>query len=215
MTFLNRIQLLAGILLGAGVAIAQTEHSKYYNLETLPIPEGVVAEMGSIALVPGKSHIGVTTRRGDLYLVEGAYGDLDQVEWKLFAEGLHEPLGMFWKDGAFVLTQRPEVSRVSDTDGDGRADRFETISGGWGISGDYHEYAFGSDPDKDGNVWVVLCLTGSSGAKSDWRGWCVRVTPDGKMIPTTSGIRSPGGIGFNIEGDVFYTDNQGLWNGSQ
>ena len=49
---------------------------------------------------------------------------------------------------------------------------------------------------------------------SDWRGWCVRVTPDGKMIPTCSGIRSPGGIGFNAEGDVFYTDNQGLWNGS-
>jgi len=42
----------------------------------------------------------------------------------------------------------------------------------------------------------------------------VRVTPDGKMIPTASGIRSPGGIGFNHLGDVFYTDNQGLWNGS-
>jgi hypothetical protein len=34
------------------------------------------------------------------------------------------------------------------------------------------------------------------------------------MIPTCSGIRSPGGIGFNAEGDVFYTDNQGVWNGS-
>lgn len=34
------------------------------------------------------------------------------------------------------------------------------------------------------------------------------------MIPTCSGIRSPGGIGFNAEGDCFYTDNQGVWNGS-
>ena len=34
------------------------------------------------------------------------------------------------------------------------------------------------------------------------------------MIPTCSGIRSPGGIGFNAEGDAFYCDNQGLWNGS-
>ena len=34
------------------------------------------------------------------------------------------------------------------------------------------------------------------------------------MIPTCSGIRSPGGIGFNAEGDTFYTDNQGVWNGS-
>jgi len=32
--------------------------------------------------------------------------------------------------------------------------------------------------------------------------------------PTCPGIRSPGGIGFNQSGDAFYTDNQGLWNGS-
>lgn len=34
------------------------------------------------------------------------------------------------------------------------------------------------------------------------------------MIPTASGIRSPGGIGFNSEGEVFYSDNQGKWNGT-
>jgi len=33
------------------------------------------------------------------------------------------------------------------------------------------------------------------------------------MIPTCSGIRSPGGIGTNSLGDLFYTDNQGTWNG--
>jgi hypothetical protein len=27
-------------------------------------------------------------------------------------------------------------------------------------------------------------------------------------------VRSPGGIGFNAEGEVFYTDNQGPWNGA-
>ncbi len=34
------------------------------------------------------------------------------------------------------------------------------------------------------------------------------------MVPTASGVRSPGGIGFNAEGEAFYTDNQGPWNGS-
>jgi hypothetical protein len=42
----------------------------------------------------------------------------------------------------------------------------------------------------------------------------VRVTPKGELIPTCSGLRSPGGIGMNAEGDVFYTDNQGPWNGT-
>jgi hypothetical protein len=33
------------------------------------------------------------------------------------------------------------------------------------------------------------------------------------MLPTASGVRSPGGIGHNSRGDYFYCDNQGIWNG--
>jgi len=202
--------LLAGLLAGPAAA----RQSDYYLREEIPLPPGEVMEIGSIALMPDRK-VAVTTRRGDLWICEGAYGDdLSKVTWSRFAEHLHEPLGMFWQDGSLWLTQRPEVTRITDTDDDGRADRFETLSSEWGINGDYHEYAFGSTPDADGNIWVVLCLTGSGAAASDWRGWCVRVTPQGEMIPTCSGIRSPGGIGFNDAGDCFYTDNQGLWNGS-
>jgi hypothetical protein len=82
------------------------------------------------------------------------------------------------------------------------------------VSGDYHEYAFGSKFDADGNIWIVLCLTGSFDSRVPFRGWALRVTPDGKTIPTTSGVRSPGGIGFDAAGNVLYTDNQGPWNGS-
>jgi glucose/arabinose dehydrogenase len=127
-------------------------------------------EIGSIAIMPGDK-VAVTTRRGDLWICEGAYGaDLSQVKWTRFAHGLHEPLGMYWKDGSLYLTQRPEFSRLQDTDGDGSADVFETINSDWGINGDYHEYAFGTSPDKNGDVWITLCLTGSAGAASDWRG---------------------------------------------
>lgn len=188
--------------------------SDFYTREEIPLPPGEVMEIGSIALMPDQK-VAVTTRRGDLWICSGAYGDdLTKVTWKKFAQGLHEPFGMFWKDGALWLTQRPEVSKIKDTDNDGLADTFETICSDWGIKGDYHEYAFGSEADKEGNIWVALCLTGSFTADSNWRGWVVRVTPDGKMIPTCSGVRSPGGIGFNAEGDAFYMDNQGVWNGS-
>ena len=65
-------------------------------------------------------------------------------------------------------------------------------------------------------MWVVLCLTGPGGASDDspFRGWCMRVSEEGDCIATCSGIRSPGGIGMNHEGDMFYTDNQGPWNGT-
>ena len=200
-------------LFAIGLAQAATQ-SDYYLREEIPLPPGEVMEIGSIALLP-EQKVAVTTRRGDLWICSGAYEEnLSKVTWKKFAQGLHEPFGMFWKAGWLYLTQRPEVTRLKDSTVAGLADTFETVCSDWGINGDYHEYAFGSTPDKNGDIWVVLCLTGSGSAKSDWRGWCVRVTPDGKMIPTCSGIRSPGGIGFNATGDVFYTDNQGLWNGS-
>jgi hypothetical protein len=190
------------------------DQSDFYVREEIPLPAGEVMEISSIALMPDQQ-VAVATRRGDIWICTGAYGsDLSKVTWKKFAQNLHEPLGMSWKEGSLWLTQRPEVTRITDTDNDGVADSFETINSDWGINGDYHEYAFGSAPDKHGDIWVALCLTGSFNSDSDWRGWCVRVTPDGKMIPTVSGLRSPGGIGFNAEGDTFMTDNQGVWNGS-
>lgn len=195
-------------------AFAQQKQSDFYTREEIPLPKGEIMEIGSIALMP-EEKIAVTSRRGDVWICEGAYGsDLSKVTWKKFASGLHEPLGMYYQDGSLFLTQRGEFTRLHDSNKDGEADNHETINSGWGINGDYHEYAFGSRPDKNGDVWVTLCLTGSWDAFSDWRGWTVRITPEGEMIPTCSGIRSPGGIGQNAEGDMFYTDNQGVWNGS-
>ena len=206
--------LLLLACLTATALAAPPQQSDFYNREPIPLPPGEVMEISSIALMPGQK-VAVATRRGDVWICEGAYAeDLSKVKWTRFARNLHEPLGMFWQDDSLVLTQRPEVTRLKDTDADGRADIFDTLSDGWGINGNYHEYAFGSEPDKDGNIWVLLCLTGSFTADSPWRGWGLRITPKGEAIPTVSGVRSPGGIGFNAEGELFYTDNQGPWNGS-
>ena len=188
----------------------------YYLTEVIPLPEGEVMEIGSIALLPEK-RVAVSSRRGEIWICEGAYeDDLSQVKWTKFAEGLHEPFGMFWREGWLWMTQRPEVTKIRDVDGDWKADEFVTVAAPWGINGNYHEYAFGSDPDKEGNIWVALCLTNSSGAAeaSPFRGWGFRITSEGDAIPTVTGIRSPGGIGFNASGDTFYCDNQGPWNGS-
>ena len=185
---------------------------EYYKLVNLPIPKDLVVEAGAFVTLPDK-RIAIGTRRGDIYLLSGVDEEKPNPKYELFASGLDEIFGLAYKDDAFYVSQSCEMTRVTDRNTDGKADLFEVISDAWGYA-NYHEYAFGSRHDKQGNIWVVLCLTGSGGASSDFRGWCVRVTPDGKMLPTTSGIRSPGGIGQNHLGDMFYCDNQGLWNGS-
>jgi glucose/arabinose dehydrogenase len=196
------------ILLAA--ALLQTEDD-YYPITPIPIPKDVVLEGGGLQMMPDGA-LAVSTRRGEIWMVEKPFEK--EPRFRLWAQGLHEVLGIAARDGALYATQRGEVTRIRDADGDGRADRFETFCDDWEISGDYHEYAFGSPFDGEGNLWVVLCLTGSFTSNVAYRGWCVRVKPDGTMIPTCSGIRSPGGIGLNAEGDVFYCDNQGPWNGT-
>jgi len=191
----------------------------FYRLISLEIPPEIMLEVGGIEQLPNGS-LAVCTRRGEVWIVGQPLAEPAADSqgigrpWTRFAHGLHEVLGIVHKDGWIYVTQRGEVSRLKDTDGDGRADVFETVNDDWHIGGDYHEYAFGSKFDNDGNIWVVLCLTRSDSSDNKYRGWCLRITPEGQMIPTCSGIRSPGGIGMNALGEMFYTDNQGSWNGT-
>jgi glucose/arabinose dehydrogenase len=186
----------------------------YYKLLTFDPPPGEVIEPGAIEVMPdGK--IAVGTRRGEIWMIDYSAGaDPKLAKYTRYAHGLHEILGLAQKDGWLYVVHRPDVTRIKDTNGDGKADLFEVVAQGWEVTGDYHEYAFGSKFDKDGNLWVTLCLTGSFTSDAKFRGWAGKITPEGKFVPTTCGVRSPGGVGFNAEGDIFYTDNQGPWNGA-
>jgi len=197
----------------ASAAEAAPTESDYYRMTEIPIPETVNLEAGGLEMMPD-GRLAVSTRRGDIYMVDGVMQEVPEPDFRLYAAGLHEVLGLAHRDGWLYATQRCELTRIKDVDRDGRADVFQTVSDGWGVSGDYHEYAFGSKFDRDGHLWVVLCLTGSFNANAPYRGWCLRISPAGETIPTCSGIRSPGGVGMSADGEMFYTDNQGPWNGS-
>ncbi|MBI1374578.1 MAG: hypothetical protein GC159_17815 [Phycisphaera sp.] len=188
-----------------------------YSVETIDIPDSIPLEAGGLAFTP-KGDLLITTRRGQVW----SYRDGN---WKLFAEGLAETLGAWVdpKNGDVYVAQRPEVTKLVDEDGDGVADLYLSVNHEWGYDGNYHEYAFGPVRDSKGNFYVTLNLghTGQGsvqgsimGRPSPYRGWCVQITPDGKMVPFANGMRSPAGIGITPNDEVFYTDNQGDWNAS-
>lgn len=201
------------LLLSASLCAAPPQESDYYKITSFQTPRQTAMEVSSIELLPG-GKLALGTRRGEIWTVADALGGPDEVKYQLFASGQHEVMGLAYKDGWLYETNRYEVAKLKDDDGDGRADSFLTLTDKWGVSGDYHEYAFGSRFDKNGDLWVVLCLTGSFDSKTLFRGWAVRVKPDGTLVPTCSGIRSPGGMGFDADGEVYYTDNQGPWHGA-
>ena len=122
----------------------------YYRITEIPIPKGLVIEAGAFVTLPD-GRIAIGTRRGDVFLSSGIDRRKPSPTFELFASGLDEIFGLAYKDDAFYVTQSCELTRVTDRNGDGRADKFETISDGWGY-GNYHEYAFGTKFDPEGNL---------------------------------------------------------------
>ena len=167
-----------------------------------------------VAKYPNSTHIEEAQfRRGEILLVSGAFDQVPKPRVQRFASGLDEVFGLGYRDGAFYATQQTELTRITDRDGDGRADRFETLSDVWGFE-HYHEFAWGSPVAEDGSVWVALGLSESYHYKARFRGWAFKITQDGRSIPIASGIRSAGGVAPNEAGEMFYAESQGPWNGS-
>jgi hypothetical protein len=187
------------------------EEARYYPIVDIPITAGVPMRPGSFEVLPD-GRLAIGTRRGDIYFVKGAFDTPPTPEYHLFASGQDEIFGLSWKDGAMTATTWGEVTRISDVNGDGVADRYDTLTSDWGY-GEYHEFAFGSKHDPEGNIWVALGLSSSYESHNLFRGWAVKVTPQGKMIPVCSGLRSPGGVAANAEGAMFAIESQGPWNG--
>ena len=194
-----------------------------------PAPDGLALEVSGLAVLDDH-RVAVAIRKGEVWIMDGVYADPpSNVTYKRFATALHEPLGLLSHKGSLYTTQRSELTRLTDTNGDDVADEYLTIAKGWGVTGHYHEYAYGPKLDRDGNLWITLNI--GLGLKGEelkrtiheptlnyrqgrWRGWGMKVTPDGQLIPVCAGMRSPSGIGINSEGDAFYTDQQGNWVGT-
>ncbi len=152
-------------------------------------------------------------------------------KWSLFAENAYESLGVVIEDDkgdCIVISQKPEITRLIDMDGDGRADMFKTVCDDFGFHGNYHEYTHGPVRDEAGNYYFLLNLSHDHhnektswraggpfmGSMEGFRGWACRVTPEGKFEPYANGLRSPAGIGFAPDGRLWYAENQGEYVGS-
>jgi hypothetical protein len=194
--------------------VAASAESNFYRMVTLAQPADCVLEVGGLAFRPDGKLL-ACTRRGEIWLIHNPTAENPaDTTFTRFATGLHEALGLSILDNNTVyVAQRPELTKVVDRNGDGVADEYLTVCDKWGVSGDYHEFAFGPARDKEGNFYVTLNVGFSGGhqAKAAWRGWCVKISPDGTMEPWAYGLRSPNGIAFDPSGELFYADNQGEW----
>jgi hypothetical protein len=72
------------------VADTATEEGQYYQILTLPIPEGVILEAGALQVMPD-GQLAVSTRIGDIYMIEGAFGNPPAgVKYHPYASAFHQ-----------------------------------------------------------------------------------------------------------------------------
>lgn len=128
-----------------------------FSITKVEVPAGIDDQVGGLAFLDD-GRLAVAFHRGEVFIRQ------TDGTWKQFAEGLHEPLGLLPDGkGSVLVMQRPELTRLVDTDGDGKADRYQTVCDSFGMTGNYHEFAFGPARGPDGALYISLNLA-SSGA---------------------------------------------------
>ncbi|MDO6436949.1 cytochrome C [Cyclobacterium sp. 1_MG-2023] len=171
--------------------------------------------VGGLAFLPdGRLLVSTWDSIGGIYALEGVTGaDPKKVKIQRIAAGLAEPLGMEVVDGDIYVLQKHELTKLIDHDGDGVMDEYKVICDGWGVSDDFHEFAFGL-VYKEEHFYITLSMAMrllSTERQLPDRGRTLKISKDGSIERLDYGLRTPNGIGVGIDDQLFLTDNQGQW----
>ncbi len=194
-----------------------------FDLETFRPPTFTPAVGGMTFLKDGRLAVCTWDQVGSVYILSKTGEGIEDYEVQQFATGLGEPLGVLEHDGAIYVTQKQEVTKLVDTDGDGKADRYEALAAGWPASHDYHEFSFNLVA-KDGAFYVATSVPlrggwtyynpGSTSAYpvGGVQGTILKIdSKSGKWSVFARGLRTPNGMGIGPKGELFVCDNQGSW----
>ncbi|MCC8338070.1 DUF1080 domain-containing protein [Streptomyces sp. R1] len=186
-------------------------------------PEGFEPQVTGMDWLPdGRLAIstwgGTDNVAGEVYLLDNVTGDTsrDKVTVEKVASGLREPMGIKYVDGSLYVSQKHELTRLVDRDGDDVTDEYRTVTT-WPYGGNFHEFAFGL-LYRDGYFYVNLSVAIDLGGATTTpqpapnRGTTYKINKKtGKISPVAGGLRTPNGIGWGPGGGLFATDNQGGW----
>ena len=159
----------------------------------------------------------VSTWNGDVWVVSGIDDDLDRLEWRRFATGLFDPLGLRIVDDVIYVHGRDGITKLHDTDGNGEADRYECFNNMVYITRGFHEFAFDLQTDAAGNFYFSKGAPVNPGGRGfmtivPHHGAILKVSKDGSTIETVAtGLRAPNGIGVSPDGVITSGDNEGTF----
>ncbi|HKX46221.1 MAG TPA: family 16 glycoside hydrolase, partial [Planctomycetota bacterium] len=181
-------------------------------------PSGFEPKVGGLDwLSDGRLVVCTWDEVGAVYVLDGAGGDdPEAIAVTRIAAGLAEPLGLEVVDDRIFVLQKQELTELVDEDGDGLTDYYRCVAGGWDVTANFHEFAFGL-AYQDGKFYCNLAIAIDPGGRST-----ARQAPDrgsvleidaatGAYRVVARGLRTPNGIGVGDDGAIWLTDNQGDW----
>ena len=132
------------------------------------------------------------------------------------ASGLKEPMGIKIVDGIIYVSEKHRLTELTDTNGDGVIDVYRTVAT-WPFGNNFHEFAFGL-LYQNGFFYLNLSVSIDYGGATTNpqpapnRGTTISVNrATGAVSYIAGGLRTPHGIGWGPQGEIFVTDNQGGW----
>lgn len=197
-------------LVNTPAKLAKTKDA--YVLDDIPIPDQNPwkrnVRFTDLTFFPD-GRAALVTFDGDVWIASGLNGDLQRVQWKRFASGLHEPLGIAVRQEELFVNDRNGIWCLRDTDGNGEADVHELFCNLFAQTAETREFAAGMRVAPDGSF--VIAKGGQQGTTiGKYNGTVLRVAADGKSFETIGwGFREPF-IGMHPKtGLVTVSDQQG------
>lgn len=146
----------------------------------------------------------VVTFEGDVWTIEDIDKGLQNLKWRRFASGLHEPMSIeVVKDSIYVF-DRNGIVHLKDLNNDGVADYYENFSNAMAQSAESREWAADLVTAPDGSFYVAKGGSLSNGPGmtkvtgkgfregSDQNGAILRISKDGRQTEmVASGLRGP------------------------
>jgi len=166
------------------------------------------------------------THDGDIWIVKGIDAGLERLQWRRFASGQYETLGLTIVNDVIYTSGRDQITRYHDLNGDGEADFYENFNNQFQSTEGFHEFVFDLQTDRQGNFYFAKAnpvnaggggfgnqqAARGNGSVCHHSGSLFKLSPDGRQLEVYArGFRAPNGLGVSPDGQVTASDNEGTW----
>jgi len=192
----------------------------------VPNPWNRRVRFGGLDFFSDGKRAALCTHEGDIWIVEGIDEGLKNLQWRRFASGQYETLGLVIVNDVIYTSGRDQITRYVDLNQDGAADYYENFNNEIMSTEGFHEFVFDLQTDQAGNFYFAKAnpvnsggggfgnnkASAGNGVVCSHAGGLFKVSKDGRKFEVLArGFRAPNGIGVSRDGQVTTSDNEGTW----